>query len=220
MKRVLYSITLFMVAGAFLVFCSAQDTASAKVSKAPAAAKPAAKSEAPATAPVAAKTAPAAQAVPAAPVSKAVAKAPAEASSAAKTTAVKTPATPPKAAASGSGDTLIVEARLIQIPGTFAPNDLYNYVYIMKYRIMKVVKGTYDKQEILIGEYNPLIPRRQIKDKMDKFVDGDADKFEEGVKQRLVLITPIEKVWNDAVEDEYFDSDLPKFYALKTDVLK
>src|SRR5660397_222779 len=34
-------------------------------------------------------------------------------------------------------DSLVITARLIEIPGKFAPNDLYNYVYIMKYRVVK-----------------------------------------------------------------------------------
>lgn len=117
-------------------------------------------------------------------------------------------------------DTLIVTARLVEIPGKFAPNDLYNYVYVMKYRIIKVEKGDYSEKEILIGQYNPLIPRSKITDKMDKYVDGDATEFNEGTKHKLVLVTPIESVWNEAIEDEYFDSDLEKFYALKTDNLK
>lgn len=119
-----------------------------------------------------------------------------------------------------SKDTLIIIARIVEIPGKFAPNDLYNYVYIMKYRVIKVEKGKYMRKEILVGQYNPLIPRRKIKDTMDPFVDGDVEKFEAGSKQRLVLITPIESVWSDAVEDEYFDSDDEKYYALKTDIIK
>ena len=42
------------------------------------------------------------------------------------------------------GDTLVVIATVDEIPGDFPPNDLYNYVYIMKYKILKVEKGTYD----------------------------------------------------------------------------
>lgn len=117
-------------------------------------------------------------------------------------------------------DTLIVTARIVEIAGKFAPNDLYNYVYVMKYRILKVEKGTYSEKEILVGHYNPLIPRKNIKDKMASCVSGDADKFEVGVKHRLVLITPIELVWKDAIEDEYFDSPLAKYFSLKTDIVK
>jgi hypothetical protein len=37
---------------------------------------------------------------------------------------------------------------------------------------------------------------------------------------RLTLIQPISLVWSDAVQDEYFDSDLVKYYALKADLIK
>ena len=117
-------------------------------------------------------------------------------------------------------DTLVVIARIVEIAGKFAPNDLYNYVYIMKYRIVKVERGTYAEKEILVGHYNPLIPRKKIKDKMDPFVDGDVEKFEVGNKHKLVLITPVEKVWEGAADDEYIDSDLDKYFALKTNIVK
>ena len=117
-------------------------------------------------------------------------------------------------------DTLVVTARVSEIPGKFAPNDLYNYVYIMKYKIIKVEKGAYAGKDILVGHYNPLIPRTQVNDAMDKYVDGDVAKFEVGNKHRLTLIQPVDLVWTDAVEDQYFDSDLQKFYCLKSDVVK
>ena len=161
---------------------------SAAVKKAPKATK---------TAP-AAKTATADKATPASPVAAAAAK------------------TAP--AAKGAGDTLVVIARITEIPGKFASNDLYNYVYIMKYRVLSVVKGTYKPQDILVGHYNPLIPRAQIKDIMKRNVAGTVEKFEVGGKQKLWLVTPIDKVWKDAVDDEYSDSDLEKFYAVKADI--
>ncbi len=117
-------------------------------------------------------------------------------------------------------DTLEITARLVEIPGTFPPNDLYNYVYIMKYRVLEVEKGEYDEKEILVGHYNPLIPRKQVNDKMDEYVEGDVEKFEEGAKHKLVLITPIETVWNEALEDEYFDQDVDKYYALEAETVK
>ena len=153
---------------------------------------------------------------------KAITRKTAPAQSAANTVApdtakqkTKIPAT---ASCKASQDTLIVIARLIEIPGKFPPNDLYNYVYIMKYRIMKVLKGTYPAQEILVGHYNPLIPRPQVKDKMTPFTGGNIARFETGAKHKLVLVKPIERIWKDAVEDDYADSDLDKYYALKADV--
>ena len=121
-------------------------------------------------------------------------------------------------AAKGAGDTLVVIARITEIPGKFASNDLYNYVYIMKYRVLSVLKGAYKAQDILVGHYNPLIPRAQIKDAMKKNVSGNVEKFEAGAKHKLWLVTPIDKVWKDAVDDEYSDSDLGKYYAVRADV--
>jgi hypothetical protein len=142
------------------------------------------------------------------------------AKSAAAPTPTKAPATAAAPTARTKIDTLTILGTITEVPGKFPPNDLYNYVYIMKYRVTKVEKGTYSGQEILVGVYNPLIARNQIKDKMKSLVGGDAGKFEMGAKHKLVLIKPIDAVWKDAVEDEYFDSDLDKWYALRTDMAK
>jgi len=134
-----------------------------------------------------------------------------------KTGLVRNTAAKNSAVVSAQKDTLIVLARLVEIPGKFPPNDLYNYVYIMKYRVLKVVKGTYTAREILVGHYNPRIPRRQIHDKMAVNVKGDITAFEVNAKYRLVLIRHIDSVWKDAVEDEYTDSNMDKYFAVKTD---
>jgi hypothetical protein len=117
-------------------------------------------------------------------------------------------------------DTLIVTARLTEIPGRFAANDAYDYVYVMKYRILKVEKGTYIQKELLVGHYNPLIPRKLIKDKMDSWCNGTVEKFTIGDKQRLVLLRPLDKIWDGAMEDEFRDSELEQYFAVKADILK
>lgn len=119
-----------------------------------------------------------------------------------------------------SNDTVTVIARLVEIPGTMPPNDLYNYVYIMKYRVLSVIKGKYTEKEIYVGHYNPLSPRKSIKGQMDPMVNGNIEKFTVGAKHRLTLISPIEKVWKDAVEDEYIETELNKFFAIVADELK
>jgi hypothetical protein len=135
--------------------------------------------------------------------------------------AAGTAAKPAAAApAKAGGDTLVVTARLIEIPGKMPGNDLYNYVFIMKYRIVKVEKGSAGGTELLVGVYNPLIPRAQIKDKMAALAKGDVAKFEMGNVHKLTLVKPIEKIWKDAVEDGYMDSDADKYYALRADVAK
>lgn len=117
------------------------------------------------------------------------------------------------------GDTLEVTARLVEIPGKFPPNDTYNYVYVMKYRVISVEKGTYKDKELYVGHYNPLIPRKLINDKMDNFVDGTVEVFRIGDKHQLTLLEPIDDFF-DQKEDEYYDTELPKYFAVKADLLK
>jgi hypothetical protein len=117
-------------------------------------------------------------------------------------------------------DTLVIKGRLTEILGKFVDNDAYNYVYIMKYRVINVEKGRYKPREILVGHYNPLIARKLVKDRMDPFVDGTVERFSVGAKHRLRLVYPIESVWDGAIEDEYYDTDLKKYYALSADVLE
>ncbi len=120
--------------------------------------------------------------------------------------------------AKGEGD-IVLEARLVEIPGTLPPNDLYNYVYIFKFKVLKVEKGELAQKEILVGQYNPLIPRDKIKDKMDSMVNGNAKKFSAGAKYKLTLKSPLEEIWSGAVEDEYFDSEDPRYFATHTDII-
>lgn len=125
----------------------------------------------------------------------------------------------PECSKVGITDTLVVTARLTEIPGTFVDNDLYDYVYVMKYRILSVERGVYEGRDILVGHYNPLISRRLVRDRMDPFVDGNVERFTVGARHRLVLIGPIERVWEREVEDEFMDSDLVRFFALRADAL-
>jgi hypothetical protein len=118
-----------------------------------------------------------------------------------------------------TSDTLKIVARLIEIPGKFPSNDLYNYVFIMKYRVNKILKGSYTKKEILIGHYNPLFSRDRIKDKMAEMVHGNVKRFEVNATHMLTLIRPIDRIWKDAVEDDYTDSDLESYFAIEADTL-
>jgi hypothetical protein len=115
-------------------------------------------------------------------------------------------------------DTLVITGRLIEIPGEMPPNDLYNYVYVMKYRVVKVENGAYAGPEILVGIYNPLVPRRQITDAMSRNAKGDVTRFKAGDMHHLTLVSPMEKIWNNQVEDDYIDSDLTRYYAARVDV--
>ena len=55
---------------------------------------------------------------------------------------------------------------------------------------------------------------------MKQYVDGDVESFTKGSKHQLTLSYPIEKVWDQYLEDEYYETELLKYYALKADVIK
>lgn len=115
---------------------------------------------------------------------------------------------------------LIVQARLVEIPGKLPGNDLYSYVYVFKYRIVKVELGKTTAKEIYVGQYNPRQARDKVKDKMDAYVNGNLVEFKAGDLHRLQLVKPLEKIWKDATEDEYFDDDSERWFAISTDKVK
>ena len=111
-------------------------------------------------------------------------------------------------------ENLTVEGKLSEIPGKMPPNDLYNYVYVLKYKVTKVVEGKFDGKEILIGVYNPLIARGQVKDKMADKSKGDVRAFKVGDKHTLKLVK-LEGNYDGAVEDEYFDDESERYLAVE-----
>jgi hypothetical protein len=111
----------------------------------------------------------------------------------------------------GTGS-LAVEARLEEVPGPFPANDLYDYVFIMKYRVVKVLRGHYDDSILLVGHYNPRLSRSEIEGTMDSLVDGTLTSFQPGDVHQLVL-REMDSVWTQAVEDGYFRDARKRYFA-------
>jgi hypothetical protein len=122
--------------------------------------------------------------------------------------------------------TLVVLAKLVEIPGNGEfPNYpkssvYYNHVAILKYEVVQVLKGEFKDKTIMVGQYMPRLARAKIKDKMDALVDGDLEALKAGDTHRLVLGTPIKRYWDrdDAVFDDYYDDEEGvRYFALRTD---
>ena len=112
--------------------------------------------------------------------------------------------------------TIEVTARLTNIPGKFPADELYDYAYVMQYR---VEGGPMDKQMIFVAHYKPRRARAEIDDNMKKVVTGSLKRFEVGALHRLSLTPDMRKVWKGAVVDEFFDSDRKskRYFCLKAD---
>ena len=124
--------------------------------------------------------------------------------------ALSVPAKPPVEGA------LALTAELDEIAGQFPANDLYNYAYVMKYKVIKVLQGTYADSVILVAHYNPKLAREEVKDEQDAKVGGGLKSFQAGDAHYLVL-DPLDGVWTGAVEDDYFKDKRPRYWALWAD---
>jgi hypothetical protein len=109
-----------------------------------------------------------------------------------------------------------IKAKLVEIPGAFPANDIYNYAYVMRYEVTEVLAGNYPDQDILVGHYNPRLARNAIKDDLDALVDGNVTIFSEGDVQ-VLIVKPIEAVYSGAIEDEFFQDKRPRWFAVQAD---
>jgi hypothetical protein len=111
---------------------------------------------------------------------------------------------------------LTVTAKLVEIPGKFPDDELYDYAYVMRY---VVVGGPMDKQPIFVAHYKPKQPRGAIKDKMKSVVSGKVRTFHQGDLHKLELTGDLKSVWKGALVDEFsaVDRKSTRYFALVTD---
>lgn len=118
----------------------------------------------------------------------------------------------------GTLGTAEVVARLVEIPGPFPPNDLYNYAYVLKYRVLRVHRGEIEGDEILVGHYNPLKPRSTVQDENSGKVGGSLENFKPGEVHRMALEVPIDQHWMGGIIDKYFSQKGVRYWAVWTNL--
>jgi hypothetical protein len=109
-----------------------------------------------------------------------------------------------------------VTAKLLEIPGEFPSNDLYNYAYILKYQVLKVHRGNVPAGEILVAHYNPLKPREQAQDDVSGKVGGHLAAFRAGDVHRMALESSVDQFWMGGVVDKYFGAPGIRYWAVWT----
>jgi hypothetical protein len=110
-----------------------------------------------------------------------------------------------------------VTAELLAIPGEFPPNDLYNYAYVLKYRVLTVHRGQVKQgEEILVAHYNPLKPRASAQDENSGKLGGNLEKFRAADIHRMALEAPLDQHWMGGVIDKYFDQKGIRYWAVWT----
>jgi hypothetical protein len=109
-----------------------------------------------------------------------------------------------------------VTARLIEIPGPFPPNDLYNYAYVFKYQVLQVHRGKIEGDTIFVGQYNPLKPRSKAEDQDSGKLGGDVEQFRAGDTHRMALEAPLDQQWMGGIIDKYFEQKGTRYWAIWT----
>ena len=110
-----------------------------------------------------------------------------------------------------------VTAKLLAIPSDFPRNDLYDYVYVMKYHVLKVHRGKVDGDTIFVGHYNPLKPRASAGDKYSGKVGGDVHRFQAGDVHRMALEAPLEELYMGGIIDKHIAEGGTRYRAIWTD---
>jgi hypothetical protein len=109
-----------------------------------------------------------------------------------------------------------VTAQLVEILEPFPSNDLYNYAYVLKYRVLKVHRGQIPNGEILVGQYNPLKPRERVQDDVSGTVGGHVTAFRAGDIHRMALASPLDQLWMGGIIDKYFNEKGTRYWAIWT----
>ncbi|HWB96251.1 MAG TPA: hypothetical protein VG672_06100 [Bryobacteraceae bacterium] len=109
-----------------------------------------------------------------------------------------------------------VTAQLEEIPDKFPPNDLYDYAFVLKYRVLKVHRGKVPEKEILVAQYNPLKPRATVADDRSGKVGGHVDAFRARDIHRMALESPVDQHWMGGIIDKYFNQPGVRYWAVWT----
>jgi hypothetical protein len=115
-----------------------------------------------------------------------------------------------------AAESITVTAKLVEIPSSLPPDDLYDYAYVMRY---EVVGGPMDKQSILVAHYKPRQPRSKIKDAMKAHVGGKLRSFTQGDLHKLKLSPDLKSIWKGALVDEFAATDRKsiRYWCLEVD---
>ncbi len=113
-------------------------------------------------------------------------------------------------------ETIEVEAKLVEITREFPPNDLYDYAWVMKY---EVTKGAIENKTIYVAHFNPRQRRHKVRNEMKKWVAGSLRRFKAGDRHRMKLTPHMDKIWKNAIEDDYatVDRKATRYWCLEVE---
>ncbi|MGC9327792.1 MAG: hypothetical protein ACP5I1_09175 [Candidatus Hinthialibacter sp.] len=120
----------------------------------------------------------------------------------------------PQAASMGRFE---ITAQLVEIPEPFPDIPLYDYAYVLKYKVLTVHRGELEADVIYVAHYNPLKPRDQVADVRSGEIGGNLKKIKAGDVHRMALDEPIDDFYMGGIINKYFEQETgPIYWALWT----
>lgn len=110
-----------------------------------------------------------------------------------------------------------VTAKVAEIRGELIDDPLYDYAHVIKYRVLKVHRGSVADEFIYVGHYNPAKPRSKAADSRAPQIGGTVTAFHVGDVHRMALEVPIDDYYMGGVINKYFaETNAPVYWALWT----
>jgi hypothetical protein len=89
---------------------------------------------------------------------------------------------------------------------TFPANDLYDYVYVFKYKVLEKHRGGGKVPDtVYVGHYNPLKPRAKATDARVDCIGGNLKQFQAGDVHRMAL--------EPSLDDHYMGPIINKYHG-------
>jgi hypothetical protein len=96
-----------------------------------------------------------------------------------------------------------VTAELVEIPDKFPDIPMYDYAFVLKYRVLEVHRGEVAADVIYVGHYNPLKARAEAADARVREIGGDVKRSRAGDIHRMALEVPIDDYYMGGIINKY-----------------
>lgn len=110
-----------------------------------------------------------------------------------------------------------VTAELVEIPDKFPDIPLYDYAFVLKYKVLEVHRGELAAEVVYVGHYNPLKPRATAADARVKEIGGDVKRIRARDVHRMALEAPIDDYYMGGIINKYHGrTEGPIYWAVWT----
>lgn len=106
------------------------------------------------------------------------------------------------------------------MPDKFPDIPLYDYAFVLKYRVLAVHRGDLGAEVIYAAHYNPLKPRSAAADARVREIGGNVKRIRAGDVHRMALEAPIDDYYMGGIINKYHGrTSGPIYWAVWTNLV-